>query len=806
MRLSGGDKLGPYEILASIGAGGMGEVYRAHDTRLNRDVAIKVSQERFSDRFERETRAVAALNHPNICHLYDVGPNYLVMELIEGAPPKGPLPLDQALNLARQIAEALEAAHERGIIHRDLKPANIKVTPEGTAKLLDFGLAKAAEPPAGSAENSPTLTISPTRAGMILGTAAYMAPEQARGKTVDARADIWSFGAVLYEMLSGEQAFVGESVSDVLASVLKLDPDWDRLPKNTPAAIRKLLRRCLTKDRRQRLQAIGEARIAIEETIQGKPDETTPVVMAKRPVIAWALAGLMTTVAGAALWGWLHRAPPEPRNVVRLTADLPSVSTSNPGTVALSRDGSRLAFVAEPQEQIYVQMMDQFEAKPIPGTNNAAFLCFSPDGQWISFVSRSPTYKLTKIAVAGGPSQVLAEVLASVGPPIQDWGLDDNILYSNNGVLMRIPAAGGKPQTLATPDPKQNEQDYTSAQLLPGGTQVLVGIGPVGGSFTAQGGKIAALNLKTGEKKILVESVSAAPRYLPTGSGSSGGYMVHYASSTASLMAVPFDASRLEPKGSPAPVLDGVLGFSTSPLRFMDVADIGTLAYIAGRPGADSNNTLVWVDRKGIEQPLAAPPRYYLYLRLSPDGQRIAVGVTAGGRQDVWVYDVARSTLHKIITEQDARLPVWTPDGKRLIYDEGPRLMSAPADGSGAPRYWQPRKWAQCRLPQCLPMAKRSSVIMGPGHHSFGFFHLPKARRGLPSRDLSWIRVSGSRPRRSLRTVAGSHIDPTKPALGRSTWCPIPGREVNFWSRLKAATIRGGPATGGNCFTEAARR
>ena len=691
MPLAAGARLGPYEIVAPIGAGGMGEVYRARDAKLKRDVALKILPESFAAdpnrmaRFHREAELLASLSHPNIATIYGFEENALVMELIEGETLRGPLPLETALPLARQIAEALEYAHERGIIHRDLKPANVKVTPDGAAKVLDFGLAKAIEDPApsGSPADSPTITLAAaTRAGVILGTAAYMSPEQAHGKNADRRSDIWSFGAVLYEMLTGEQAFKGESVSDTLASVLKLEPDWNRLPANTPAAIRRLLRRCLTKDRKQRLQAIGDARIAIEEVIQGQPDEA-PAAVTRRPPIAWVLVALMTVIAGVALWGWLRPAPPEARNVVRLTITLP-VTTSIPGTLALSRDGSRLAYVSGPQHQIYVRLMDQLESRVIPGTEGAGFLCFSPDGQWISYMASGGSgYKLKKIAVAGGPAQVLADVFAVNGPPTQDWGLDDNILFSDNGALTRIPAGGGKTERLATPDPKKGEVFYGGGQLLPGGHQVLTGIARI--DVAGPTGELVALNLQTGARKILLDHVFAVPRYLPTGPGSSAGYLVYYANSTGALMGVPFDANRVEVKGSPVPVLDGVQGFTTSPFSHLSISDSGTLAYVAGKPGQGSANLLVWVDRKGVEEPLPAPPRPYSFVRLSPDGRRIAFG-TADQKSDVWVYDIARGTSLKISSDQNSSNPIWTPDGKRLIYAQSTgTVVWAPADSSGLP-------------------------------------------------------------------------------------------------------------------------
>jgi Tol biopolymer transport system component len=679
MPLSAGTHLGPYEILASIGAGGMGEVYRARDTRLGRNVAIKISNENFSERFEREARSIAALNHPNICQLFDVGPNYLVMELIEGEAPKGPMPVEEALKIAGQIADALEAAHERGIVHRDLKPANVKITHGGTVKLLDFGLAKTAEMPTVDVSISPTMTMSPTRAGMILGTAAYMAPEQARGKNVDRRADIWAFGVVLYEMLTGEKAFQGDTAAELLGAVIHKEPDLDRVP----ARLRRVVRLCLEKDPKQRLQSVADWRLLVDDAPESKASPPR-----RGMSMAWAVASLMAAIAGAALWMWLRPKAPEARGVVRLTAAVPPLNTGQPPALAISHDGSRMAFVSGPRYQIYVRRMDELEARALPGTEGSSvvFLSFSPDGEWISFMRNGSPNKLMKVALAGGAPQVLAEVHPLGTAPTQDWGWDDNILYSDNGALMRVPAAGGKAETLATPDPKKNEQSFQSAQLLPDGVHILLGIETVNAS-PGRSGKIVAFDPKTGEKKPLLERDAGYASYLPLGAGSKVGYLVYFMSSTGSLMAVPFDAGSLTVKGSPVPVVDGVLGYVTSPFPYLAFSDTGMLAYLAGAPGGSSLRTLVWVDRKGVEQALPAPPRYYNSLRISPDGRSVALMVTGGelGR-DIWVYDLARGTSQRITTEEHANQPVWTPDGKRLLFfNDAGALLSVPADGSGAP-------------------------------------------------------------------------------------------------------------------------
>jgi Tol biopolymer transport system component len=696
MPLSVGDWLGPYEILAPIGAGGMGEVYRAHDTKLGRDVAIKVlpaalaqDPERLA-RFEREAKVLASLNHPNIAGIYGIEDRALVMELVPGESLQGPLPVETALNYAKQIADALEAAHEKNIIHRDLKPANIMVTPAGSVKVLDFGLAAVAQSSDPSNPvNSPTLTISPTRAGVIMGTAAYMSPEQASGKPADKRADIWSFGVVLWELLTGHRLFEGETISHTLADVLRGPIDFDRLPRETPSSICALLRRCLDRNVKNRLRDIGEARIAIEAAMQGVPDKE-PVPSSQRPIILWgaaAIAALMSVIAVVAVWRLLHPVATQPRPVVRFNITVPSVALSF-GAIALSRDGSSLAFLGGPLHQIYVRTMDQLEARPIPGTSGAWLPCFSPDGHWISYIqlpaAGTSSYALKRIALAGGPPQALVDHLVFTldYPSTQDWGADDNILFSNAGTLMRIPAAGGKPETLATPDAKKNELSYFGAQLLPGGKKVLMSVAPLSNVF-GQDAKLVVLDSPTGEKKILLEHVSGIARYFSTGPSSAVGHIVYYDAGV--LMAVAFDARRLETKGSPVPVLAAVQGSGSGTIPLLGISSSGTLAYLVGASSSSAQNTLTWVDRKGVEQPIAAPPRAYVALALSPDGRRIAVGVSAS-RHDTSVYDLARDTLRNLTSDGGSSDAVWTPDGKRLIYAAASRTIRwVPSDGSEPP-------------------------------------------------------------------------------------------------------------------------
>ncbi|MEO8027531.1 MAG: protein kinase, partial [Bryobacteraceae bacterium] len=448
MPLVAGDKLGPYEILAPIGKGGMGEVYRARDSRLNRDVAIKVSSAQFTDRFTREARAIAALNHTNICHLYDVGPDYLVMEYVEGDDLCGPLDFDDALPIIQQLIDGIEAAHEKNIIHRDLKPANIKVTPDGVVKILDFGLAKAMEPLTSgesNPENSPTFTIGATIAGTILGTAAYMAPEQAKGKPADQRSDIWSFGVIIYEILTGQRLFEGESAIEILGNVLNKEPDISK----APARAQKLLRWCLEKGRKQRLQAIGDARRLLNE-----PDtaavQSIPAPKQRFAALPWAVAAVLALATAVALWApWRSDKPPD-RPLVRLDVDLGAdVSFPAPDTtgssIAISPDGTLLVYASGNPPRLFTRRLDQQKATELPGTQGATTPFLSADGQWVGFYSAG---KLRKISVEGGAVVALQDVAGFHGA---SWGEDGSIVISTTRKLVRIPAGAGSPEILAEP-------------------------------------------------------------------------------------------------------------------------------------------------------------------------------------------------------------------------------------------------------------------------------------------------------------------------------------------------------------------
>ena len=669
-----GTKLGPYEILEALGAGGMGEVYKARDTRLNRTVAIKISRAQFSDRFEREARAIAALNHPHICALYDVGADYLVMEFVEGHTlaeliGTARMPVEEALAIARQIAEALEAAHEKAIVHRDLKPANIKIAADGGVKVLDFGLAKAAEEStAGDAASSPTLTISPTRASMILGTAAYMAPEQARGITVDKRADIWAFGVVLYEMLTGKPLFTGETISDILAGVLRAEPDWSALPTDTPKAVRRLLGRCLERDRKKRLRDIGDARLELDEApeafhVAGPGRRRSPVPW----VVAAALAG------GLIGWAWsrLRPAPAEPaRPTSRWTAVLPVSAVSD---VELSRDGTRMVYAGPPEgaESLTLRMLDRQEGKALIGTAGAVGPTFSPDGKWILYYEGEG---LKKIPVTGGPPTLVCKAGNQRG---RTWGDDDTIVFGTiDGGLMRVSAAGGIPQKLTTPDRQKGETSHQWPHFLPGARAVVFTIA-TGTSYDAA--RIGVVDLEHGDYRTVMNGGSNG-RYVPTG------HLVF--ARAGKLFAAPFDARRLAATGPEVPVIEG-LGASALAARYA-ISDSGLLVY-PGTLASQADRSIDWVDRKGIRQTSAAPARPYVDIRLSPDGRRMAASIAGSdaGRRDLWVGELERGTLTRLTSEGWNFAPVWTPDGRRVTFgsSRGGRqlIYQIAADGSGRP-------------------------------------------------------------------------------------------------------------------------
>jgi len=695
-----GRTLSHYKVIEKIGQGGMGEVYRAEDTSLKREVAIKVLPEQFTKdpqrlaRFEREAQLLASLNHPNIAaihsfeHAEDI--HFLVLELVPGETlaervATAPLPVEEALGVCRQIAEGMEAAHEKGVIHRDLKPANVKVTPEGKVKILDFGLAKAfeAETPVTDISQSPTLTQAMTQAGVILGTAAYMSPEQARGKSVDKRADIWAFGCLLYECLTGQRAFGGETITDVLAAIIHKEPNWEALPEKTAWRVRDLLCRCLQKDPHDRVHEIADVRIeiklALEEPFEtgARPVEAPGARSPWRPAIAFVLTALVAaTLTAVGVWNLIPNATrPLARMVITLSPseelDFMGETALSEGAVAFSPDGTRLVYVADRgnARSLYLRPMDRLEAKPIPGTEGATSPFFSPDGQWIGFFADGV---MKKVPINGGNPVVVADAPAPRGA---SWGPENTIVFapSTRTGLHLIPATGGTPQVLTSVESKKGETSHRWPHFLPGGRAVLFTMGATGRWDDAL---IVVQSLDTGDRRVLVEGGTYA-RYVPTG------HLVY--AREGRMMAVPFDLARLEVTGNPVPVVEGVALHQSNGASNFSFSDGGWLAFVAG--GAiESLRTLLWVDPQGTVQPLTLPPGTWGNPRLSPDGQRLAVFMTA--EADIWIYDISGDALNRLTFEGANDNPIWTPDGKRITFASNrtgsQNLFWKSADGSGA--------------------------------------------------------------------------------------------------------------------------
>jgi serine/threonine-protein kinase len=701
--LDSGAHLGAYEIVAPLGAGGMGEVYRARDTKLGRDVAIKILPPAFIrdpervGRFQREAQILASLNHPHIAAIYGIeeaaGSQFLVLELIDGESldaklrglRPGGLGLEETLAIARQIAEALEAAHEKGIIHRDLKPANVALTADGQVKVLDFGLAKAVENESRpELSHSPTLTYAATQVGVVLGTAAYMSPEQAKGRAADKRSDVWSFGCVLFEMLTGKKAFEGEDVSDTLAAVLRGEPDWAALPKKTPPHVRMILGRCLDKDRRQRLADLSVAlfllgdRASEAQTLPGarvaRRFQPGAAVVAASAVIAAIAVG---TTAWALLRGGSTDSPQVARYTIVPPAAAPLLPQNTDRDVAITPDGRSIVYRAGPAAHLMIRSIDQLEAVPLRNTDNARQPFTSPDGKWVGFFTT--TGELKKVAISGGPAVTIC--LTGTTPRGAVWMADDTIIFSTSDAatgLMRVAAAGGDAKMLTKPDPQRGERGHWWPFVLPGETAVLFTMMP-GGAATPDTAQIAVLDLKTKATKVLLRGGGHAV-YVGTG------HLVYGVQGT--LRAVRFDASRLELLGDPVPVVEEVMTTINAAANFA-VSRGGTLVYVPGSSTAlGVPRSLVWVNREGREEPLKAPARTYMVPRISPDGKRVALEVR-DQEGDIWVLDLARDTLTRLTFGPALDgFPVWTPDGKRIIFSsqrDGPyNLYSQASDGSDA--------------------------------------------------------------------------------------------------------------------------
>ena len=702
MTLHSGTKHGPYEILAPLGAGGMGEVYRARDTRLRREVAIKAlpaalaaDPERLA-RLEREARLLAALNHPNIAAIYgveDAGDSVLlVLELVEGETlaerlANGALPIDDALSICSQIACGLEAAHEAGVMHRDLKPANVKIRPDGSVKILDLGLARGLDSsPAVDPSLSPTITSGGTEAGVILGTAAYMSPEQARGKRLDRRSDVFSFGCVLYECLTGKRAFPGETVSDTLAAILRAEPDWSLLPAQTPAAVRKLLRRCLEKDLKRRLRDIGDARLDIDEALASPDSDTIALVAPRSRRGAWLLWALGGAVLGIVTMFSVGRqfggsTTPVVSHSVRSVLSLPpdtQLSFANRPAIAVSPDGRTVIFRAMSQgvARLYRRDLDDAAAEPIAGTEGGFAPFFSPNGEWLGFFT---TTELKKVPLAGGsPIRISLVTPVTAGAT---WGADGKIIFTltANGPLSRISEGGGAFQPVSTLDSSRGEHSHLWPQILPDGRGILVTmvLGQDFQDFTNS--QIVVLDPKSGRRTVVLEG-SPFARY-------AAGQIVFVRG--GSMFRAPFDLMRLSVTGSPIPLREQVtIDSGNGSANFAITAD-GTLVCADGPPVVDPRSVVLRLDRRGTEKGLPLLTASYYEPRLSPDGKTLALGKCEGESCKLVLYDLERNVLTPLTSEPGRFFsPVWSPDGRRLAYSGfavgAPTLFVKNTDG-GSP-------------------------------------------------------------------------------------------------------------------------
>jgi serine/threonine-protein kinase len=708
MPLAPGSRVGPYEVIAPLGAGGMGEVFRARDPRLGREVALKALPPMLANdpdrlaRFEREAKLLAALSHPNIAAIYgveeDPSGRVLVLELAEGETlearlARGRMPVDEVVAVARAIADALESAHERGIVHRDLKPANIKVAPDGRVKVLDFGLATAfGDTVAGDASGmsqSPTISARMTGAGMLLGTAAYMSPEQARGKMVDKRADIWSFGVVLWEALAGRRLFQGETVTDLLAAVLREEVDWKALPAGLPPDLLLLLRRCLERDPRRRLRDIGEARLILEDFASGVPAEEVGAVpapgaagvsAARRPGV-WVASLGMALLAGALAWTARGARDAAPHPVSHLSFSLPGTADldvlDDRQMLALSKDGRTVVFKARDGGvgRLYARRLEDAAAVPIAGTEGAADLFLSPDGEWVAFTSDG---KLRKVPLRGGAAVTLCDSGQGRGGA---WGPDGTIVFSPEVTsgLMRLPSSGGVPVPLTVPDVAKGERSHRWPEFTPDGKSVLFTVGTLDKPGDYDDGRIDIVSLE-GKNRHPVYTGASMARVAPNGT--------LLVASRGVINALPFDAGRGAVRGQPVPVFEGVAGDPSSGVVYFSVADDGAMTYFAGGPTGRERD-VVWVARDGKPTPLPIPAREYRDVRMSPDGTRLALseGAGAGRQSDISIYDIARQTVLKLTEDGKSGTPVWTPDSRAVVYDDysSNDLVKRVADGSGLP-------------------------------------------------------------------------------------------------------------------------
>ena len=696
MVLTNGTRLGPYEILDLLGTGGMGAVYRARDTKLGREVALKVLPDEFAQneerlaRFEREARLLASLNHPNIATLFDLEEeqdvHFLTMELVEGETlaeriARGPIPVDEAVRLFAQVAEGLDAAHEKGVIHRDLKPANIMITPEGRVKILDFGLAKESRPSGASDDLSqaPTLPRGNTQSGVILGTAPYMSPEQARGETVDKRADIWAFGCCLYEAISGSVPFLGTTAAETISRILEREPDWNALPDLTPN-ISRLLRHCLMKDKRRRLRDIGDASFTFDET---SPSHAT-AAPSLRSTARLVAGSLFVAAMMSALGLWLFNGGstlPGPVRKLKVKLDRAPLRK-----MAVAPDGTRLVYVAriDGTRRLVERQFDQLEENVLPGTEDAYSPFFSPDGQWIGFTTQPDSQSggrgegaLKKLSLEGGsPITLHAPVLGNSAV----WGEDDFIFFQSafgGEEILRVSSLGGAPESVVTPD---NNTIWSLQDILPGG-KAIIGI-------TEPGEEVVSISLSTGKVEVLADAINRLARFVRTGH-------LLFQVKEGALVAAPFDHARVAVTGAVVPMVEGV-GYWT-------VSGEGSLIY-----SDQTSRQLVWVNRQGEATLVDAESGLYQSIRLSPDGTRVALHYadSSVANQDVWVYDLLRGSSTRL-TFDPARdyFPLWAVDGRKIAFvshrGNSWGIFRKAVDGSGeveplltGPREGYPTSWS----------------------------------------------------------------------------------------------------------------
>ena len=717
MTIRPGSRVGVYEVGALLGEGGMGAVYRARDSRLERDVAIKVIRPDLASdpdravRFDREARLLASLNHPHIATVHGLeqagDARVLVLELVSGDTlaerlREGPLPAREALGFALQIASGIEAAHAHGIVHRDLKPANIKITQSGAVKILDFGLAKALsiDSAADPRTSSPTLTAAGTAEGVVLGTAAYMSPEQARGKEVDRRTDVWAFGCVMYEMLAGRTPFSAATLSDTLAAILTREPDWSRLPADTPPATLRLLRRCLHKDTSHRLRDIGDAILDIEEALTWKPGESqaaagTPlsgIFHTRRGIAVSLVAALLlgAAIAGTAFWTLRPSQTDAPRPPAQFSVTLPDderIGELDFPAIAISPTDAHIVYVASKggRSQLFARTMESLDTRPLPGTEGALCPFFSPDGQWIAFFAAG---SLKKVPVAGGAVRTIAKAPIGFGGT---WAPDNSIVFapSNASELWRVSADGGEPQAITALDVARGEFSHRWPEILPDGKSVLFVVGTEGSWDDAV---IAVQTIGANDRRDVVQG-GTSPRFSARGS--------LFYTRGGTLYSLPFDGGQAGGGGGPVPNMGQIFESSDGASQF-SISRAGSLVYVPASSG-QNDRTLVWVDRDGNPQPLAAPPRAFADPRLSPDGRVVAVTI-GGTPPDVWTFDIARTRLAQF-TFEGGTSPIWSTDGGRIAFAANrggsPDLFSKAADGSGVeerltrtPRTDVPAAWA----------------------------------------------------------------------------------------------------------------